>query len=196
MVYTDTTRDYIDTLKIYGVLRLAVRDKEYSFEKKWQEERILEFYELSKNRPDTITSLRLDNLDLNSIPEEIALFTNLKKLDLGNNNLSIEEFSKLSVLQNIEELSIRHNKLNQLPVEILNFQNLQRLDIYANKISSFPNGFSDLRLTELQMESNDFKKFPSELKGMASLKELYMSGNEIDDYENEIKKLNQIEDYN
>lgn len=196
MIYTDTVKDYIDTLKINGVLKLGVRDKEYSFEKKWQEKGIQEFYDLTKNRPDTITSLRLDNLDLSFIPDEIKLFTNLKKLDLGNNNLSMEEFRKISELQSIEELSIRHNNLNQLPAEILNFQNLQRLDIFANNISSFPKGFSDLRLIELQMESNDFKNFPSELMDMSSLRELYMSGNEIDDYENEIKKMNQIEDYN
>lgn len=60
-------------------------------------------------KDDYIIYLKISNLNLKKIPEQVNKLTNLQKLDLNNNK--IKEIRNLDNLQNLKELDISYNQI-------------------------------------------------------------------------------------
>ncbi len=96
--------------------------------------------------------LRLDDCNIENLPNYIGHLTKLKKIDLRDNKLT-ELPSEICSLEDLEILDISKNEIKQLPDEIVNMKKL-RLFIF--------NGNENLKLTQKQEEW--IKQFKSENK--------------------------------
>jgi hypothetical protein len=111
--------------------------------------------------------LDLSCSNMNSIPSEISLMTNLRHLYLYGNNLrSIPP--EIGLLTNLKELCLHRNSLESLPIEISKLTNLVRLDIDNNKIVSIPFELSVFtKLQELYVNRSQRKLVSSSLMSVA-----------------------------
>lgn len=75
--------------------------------------------------------------DLTSLPSEIGILTNLKRLSLYNSKLTSLP-SEIGNLSNLQRLYVFNNKLSELPIEIGRFNNLQSLNLSDSQLSELP----------------------------------------------------------
>lgn len=167
------------------------------------------------------TSLRLDNLNLKSIPDEIFSLTQLTDLHLENNyfgapsdinnisnlsnlkvlNLSNIRFgffpSKIFDLHNLEELYCSNINISQLPYGISNLSKLKVLDLSHNILTEFSHGVDQLRqLEELRLNNNYIGFHGHELPPIGSLTELrvlHLDNNELKSLPPSMDKLIDLE---
>ncbi len=119
---------------------------------------------------DSIVSIDLSKLKLDSVPTSLQQYKNLRYLNLGKNKLSylpsfIVEFQYLTwlnleknrfetfplavcQLENVEQLVINRNFIEQIPECIEYAKNLTYIDFYDNPIRVLPESFE--RLGKLQ----------------------------------------------
>ena len=84
---------------------------------------------------DKLDNLNLSDFQLNSIPREIGLLTQLKELDLSHNQLK-DVPKEIFEIENLEILNLSYNNLSQLPVaEINKLTNLRVLNVLGNKFT-------------------------------------------------------------
>ena len=81
-----------------------------------------------------LESINLSNNNLDSFPNEILSFKELRVLNLQNNNIS-QIPSKISGLQKLKALNLLGNDIRTLPNEIKELKNLRLLIIINNPIS-------------------------------------------------------------
>jgi Leucine-rich repeat (LRR) protein len=120
---------------------------------------------------DILTNLQdinLRNNKLQSIPIEIYKLTNLQELYLSCNQIDMVP-KDISKLINLQELYLYDNKVKTIPEEIGLLTNLIKLDLSHNRLRSIPQTIS--RLTKLEMLVLDHNKLKS-IPEMSSLKEL------------------------
>lgn len=119
------------------------------------------------DNPSYITSVRLTDLDLVDVKaDELAQFTQLKRVEASDNHLQLEQLSCLPNLKYLElqanaissiaprtthafthliELNLSNNRLTGNDVQVLaEFPNLRNLDLSCNEISWFPMRFDNL----------------------------------------------------
>jgi len=89
------------------------------------------------------TELILSQLDLTLLPDSLSLLTDLQKLSLTNNQLNALPNS-IGALINLQELNLANNQLNTLPNSIGALINLQRLDLANNQLNALPNSIGAL----------------------------------------------------
>lgn len=119
--------------------------------KKWMEE--------NKENLKRMTKLKLDGLNLTSLPREIKYFTGLRNLNLNGNQLTILP-KEIKFLTELQFLYLSRNHLNGLPIEM---------------------GY----LTQLQylyLSDNDFTTPPDEVQSLAQLRQLNLCNNKIPDF--------------
>lgn len=117
--------------------------------------------------PDTIISLSLSKMKLDSLPAKLSEFKNLQHLDLGKNKLTslppyIVEFKSLKTLNleknrfeifplvicqlvNLESLILNRNTIERVPDCIEFASNLVYIDFYDNPIRHLPESFERLK---------------------------------------------------
>ncbi|WP_338813854.1 hypothetical protein V9L05_21360 [Bernardetia sp. Wsw4-3y2] len=187
--------DFRDTVNLKGSLKMKIRANN-DISVKWREQHVYDFFQLVKNRPDTVTNISLRGLELDTIPNELKLFKNLKKLDLQGNSISVEELYKIRGLKKLKELRISGEYLETFPNVLIQLTELKSLMIDDIKFSTLPSKFKRLqKLEELWIRSNKLTKFPKAFSQMPNLKKLYMWTTEIKDCKSKIKELKQLEDY-
>jgi Leucine-rich repeat (LRR) protein len=93
-----------------------------------------------------------DNLDMYN------KLTNLIKLDMSSNNLSIipQEVTKIPFL---EILLLKRNFLKELPSSLGEMQHLKHLDLTDNQLSSLPKFRNDSKVEVINLNKNKFEKF-------------------------------------
>jgi hypothetical protein len=110
---------------------------------------------LTKDQLGSVTELDLSELGLQTIPDEIGQFFNLKKLDLRNNEIStitnsilcwpvleklylsnnkIQDISSIPQWVNLRELYVNNNLIKDIPTSIIKLVYLKELDISNNQI--------------------------------------------------------------
>ncbi|XP_070802848.1 leucine-rich repeats and immunoglobulin-like domains protein 3 isoform X1 [Pituophis catenifer annectens] len=128
-----------------------------------------------------ITFLSLiNNKIMNILPEELKLFQSLETLDLSNNNISVLEMGSFPPLV-LKKLHISNNRIVSLEPGIFdNLANkLQVLKLNKNRISTIPQKMFKLpHLQHLEMSRNRIKKIDGlTFQGLPSLKSLKIQKN-------------------
>ena len=91
----------------------------------------------------TVTRLKITGTEIEEIPDEIFMLSNLEYLDLSNNKISFipDSFNKLSNNTfGIYEINFSANNIYRLP-ELSNEIILNKLNFSENKIKEIPNSF-------------------------------------------------------
>lgn len=153
--------------------------------------------------PDAVTELDLSDYNINYLPPEIGLFTNLEKLWLQKNNLSsipnsIGELKKLThlslehndldelpeefwQLSGLEKLWLSHNRLDFLDADLGNLVNLQWLICDGNPIYQIPGTVGKLsELEEFWLQSTELRSLPESITSLSGLKKLMLRGNPLE----------------
>jgi Leucine-rich repeat (LRR) protein len=126
--------------------------------------------------PDTVFAISLTKQKLESLPENLKQFTQLKKLDLSKNKLKelpafIGDFTQL------EELDLSKNSFTILPLPICKLTKLKRLLLGRNQINQLPACFQYCEaLEELDMWDNPLHEFPEALVPLKKLKKVDLQG--------------------
>jgi adenylate cyclase len=91
----------------------------------------------------TLTSLKVQNNKLTSIPSYFAQMKALKYLNISNNKFEIFP-SVVSQMSNLVDLDVSFNNIGELPSEMSNLKSLERLAAFGNELTTFPASFSTL----------------------------------------------------
>ncbi|OXU23376.1 hypothetical protein TSAR_009963 [Trichomalopsis sarcophagae] len=121
--------------------------------------------------PGLITELNFRATSLSTIPAEIKLLCNLKKLDIGLNIIPWfpEEFCELLKL---ESLKMDGNDFILFPKCFGNLKSLKEIRAENNDLSKLPESFENLKnLAIIDMYNNKFDEFPKVLDEMTNLED-------------------------
>ncbi len=118
----------------------------------------------------SMTELKLHDLDLSTVPAEIGLLVNLKCLYLSSNQL-VSLPKEIGQLHKLEKLWILNNRLTALPDEVLGLTNLIELAAFSNELTELPAGLTNMPKLEwlfvqdnfLDVSSQVFESVPSTL---------------------------------
>jgi Leucine-rich repeat (LRR) protein len=137
----------------------------------------------------TVVSIDVADMELVSIPNELAKLDKIVSINLLGNNLTA--FPKvLSRLITLDEISLSSNKLVEVGPEIGNLKNLRILIMNFNKLKELPEEIGQLtNLLYLELGRNQLTSLPSQIKYLTQLQELHLEGNPINEKEkHNIKK--------
>ncbi|MGE5355097.1 MAG: COR domain-containing protein [Deltaproteobacteria bacterium] len=122
-----------------------------------------------------IESIVLRNQNLYNIPQHVFSNSEIKYLDLSNNNITILP-PEISKLNNLEFLYLNNNQLKNLPLELFGLKSLKVLEIRNNNIKELPDLFSSFENIEtFNCQSNPIQAVPNSLFQMFKLKNLIIS---------------------
>jgi hypothetical protein len=126
--------------------------------------------------PDTIYGITFRKEKLQSLPDDLMKYVQLKKLDLSKNKLTslpteIIHFKKLEVLD------LGKNRLEVFPLEICQLVALKKLSLNRNYFSEIPNCIRYLsKLEQLDMWDVPLSTFPNSMEELIELKLLDVRG--------------------
>ncbi|MGE5411377.1 MAG: leucine-rich repeat domain-containing protein [Clostridiales bacterium] len=137
----------------------------------------------SSDSVKAVTKLNMDGLFCGGIPDELAKFTNLQELMLNVNQLdSIPEY--IGLFKQLKSLELGSN--NGFDLECLfnilsNNPEIEKLYLYNNNISSIPSNIYKLKnLRILDLGGNEIRALPSEIDSLHYLQSLDLSNNPIE----------------
>ena len=119
-------------------------------------------------RPDCYESMILQHNRLTTLPDSVALFINIKMLNLSGNNITFIPDSIL-MLKNLTSLIAKNNRLEDDGIP-------KNLGICKT-------------LREVNFSGNTLTRFPEQLLELDKLKFLYVGGNQISVIPNTIGRL-------
>ncbi len=121
-----------------------------------------------------IVTLTLNDLNLKSLPEELAELKEIVVLNLANNNFKrvpevIQKITKLSILD------MAFNQLNEIPKWLGELGNLRELRLNNNQLYSLPSSIGGLTiLRRLCLQSNSIHSLPFEILELQLLEEIHL----------------------
>ncbi|KXX66917.1 leucine-rich repeat domain-containing protein [Flammeovirga sp. SJP92] len=134
----------------------------------------------------------VDIPSLTEIPEEIRIFKRLEEIKIINCNVTeIPEF--ITEFTELKYLWLEGNPIKDLPSFITKCHKLKLLDLTSTNVSSFPEGFGELPITNVYIENTRIQGFPRELYQFDGLKELHLNPiNELPSDIGSFKKLKHL----
>ena len=158
------------------------------------EDEVFESLSQALQTPESVEKLRLIDIKLNKIPQEIFQFSNLKQLYLTANQISTLPDSFFYKLPQLEVLDLSHNQLNRMPEGLTVAKSLQYLNLSFNRLGSLPSTISDLsNLQILNISHNPFKALPQEIFYLNYLRRLFLDGIRLDSVPSIFTRLGNIE---
>ncbi|EMD89446.1 hypothetical protein COCC4DRAFT_207394 [Bipolaris maydis ATCC 48331] len=128
----------------------------------------------------------VQNIDLHGnmlqeLPMGLRRLTQLSKLNLSRNKLSMEVFDIIAQIPTLRELKLAENNLEgPLSPALCDLTALEILELQANKLDSLPSGFERLtQLRTLNVTDNQLRSIPSEVFSSALI-ELHASKNRLE----------------
>lgn len=110
------------------------------------------------NRPDTVTTLALNQLDLTTVPEVVYRFPNLHELDLSKNDLHELPARLTADLPALKRLSLLYNHIPDDSVFVTPNKHLIALNLQGNRLTRVPPAVrQNRRLESLWLGNNDLK---------------------------------------
>ncbi|GAB3949124.1 hypothetical protein GCM10028805_24980 [Spirosoma harenae] len=172
-------------------------------------------------RPDTVTMLAFNQLDLTSVPEIVYRFPKLEELDLSNNALhelparltaDIPTLKRLSVLRNVipndsvfitrnkhlRSLNLQGNKLTQIPVSVRQNRRLESLWMGNNKLNDLADADVKTlrrmrRLTDLNLYNAGLTKLPATIGKLKHVKVLDLYYNKFIQLPPQLGRMKRLE---
>jgi adenylate cyclase len=116
--------------------------------------RIADLENVPLHEIQTLTSLKVQNNKLASIPSYFAQMKALKYLNISNNKFDTFP-AVVSEMSNLVDLDVSFNTIAELPSEMSNLKSLERLAAFGNELTTFPASFSTLaNLRSLDVRRN------------------------------------------
>ena len=116
---------------------------------------------------------------LKQIPNYVNTMSNLKILNLMENNISLMP-NEITRLINLETLNLSNNQINLIPNHIFTLKSLKTLDLSYNKIDKIEIGnIMNCTLVNININNNDIKELPKNIFNINSLKYLNVGFNKI-----------------
>lgn len=109
--------------------------------------------------------LKLNDCNIDWIPEEFATLNKLDSLSLAKNNL-VTLHGELVALNSLRSLVFRHNTINNngLPTELFNLEELSVLDLSHNCLNNVPSDLEKCKnLLVLNLSNNSIETIPNPL---------------------------------
>lgn len=182
-------------IKIWFVLIALVFSTGRSFSQEAADTVVLSdetfFYSLNAalKNPEKVYKLRLQKQKLESIPDEVFMFKNLRTLDLSKNNIKDID-TRIAELKYLENLDLSKNEIDTFPEVICEIRKLKVLKMSRNNMEEIPVQIENLGFLEtLELWDNDFSVFPESMSNLKSLKSLDLRGIII-----ESSEMNRLED--
>ena len=132
--------------------------------------------ELISVNPDTIYSISFEKMKLTDLPEELAIYKNLKQLNIGRNKISnLPDF--VGDFYYLEKLDISKNEFENFPVEICKLSNLKILIANRNSFDRIPEciGYCT-KLETIDLWDTPIANFPASFTNLTNLKYLDLQG--------------------
>lgn len=131
-------------------------------------------------RPDTVTKLAFNQLDLRNVPDIVYAFPNLEELDLSRNALNELPARLTSDLPRLKRLSVLYNAIPNDSVFITPNKHLLALNLQGNKLTRVPSSIRhNRRLESLWLGNNNLTSLDTKtlrrLRGLTDLN-LYNAG--------------------
>ena len=143
-----------------------------------------------------VTRLKLNDLDLESLPKEIGLLGALKELNLCGNLLTTLP-REIGNLGSLLDLTLAENSLTILPREIGNLGSLLDLDLSQNSLTTLPREIGNLgSLQDLNLAENLLAILPREIGYLGALIFLTLNNNPLETLPNEIGHLSALKQLN
>jgi Leucine-rich repeat (LRR) protein len=131
-----------------------------------------------------ISNLVLDERGIRSTPQDLHLFSRLKKLNLTRNKITASTLQTFANLTDLTSLSLYKNEITSIPPQLFdNLINLTQLTLTFNQITSIPpKAFSNLsNLKLLTLSRNKISVINSEsFEGLTHLDSLFLRNNQIE----------------
>ncbi|MDH4394639.1 MAG: leucine-rich repeat domain-containing protein [Limnobacter sp.] len=141
------------------------------------------------------TTLSLANLELQDIPPQIGLLTQLKTLDLAGNLITTIP-SSIGNLNGLENLVLKCNRIKALPNSIGELKHLQQLDLQANQLTHLPDSISKLEaLKVLMLTDNCLAELPLAIGELTQLESLILPRNNLKFLPSGIGSLSQLKEF-
>ncbi|GAB2601147.1 leucine-rich repeat domain-containing protein [Spirosoma areae] len=122
-------------------------------------------------RPDTVTMLAFNQLELKTVPEVVYRFPNLQELDLSRNSLHELPARLTADIPALKRLSLLYNALPTDSVFITPNKHLLALNLQGNKLTQLPKSVrQNRRLESLWLGNNELKNL--NLKPLRRLRRL------------------------
>lgn len=136
--------------------------------------------------------LKLDDLDLNAVPEEVRSLRLLERLDLSDNLLeSLPDW--LGELEHLTELSLNVNSLTELPPWIGELPRLNYLSVYDNLLTELPESLAGhTALVRLRIGMNDLVQLPAWIGELPELRTLRLDALRLPSLPDWIKRLDKL----
>ncbi|KAF9105623.1 hypothetical protein BGX29_011828 [Mortierella sp. GBA35] len=126
-----------------------------------------------------VAKLLLRRNNIQEIPPEIKVLTNLIELSLRDNLLTTLPI-EITNLRLLQKLSLANNRLQEPPEPIAAFSQLIWLSLANNTLTTLPDSFAQLqKLTSLDLQRNRFVTIPDCVFAMRSLTILLLQKNRI-----------------
>ncbi|KFP82498.1 PREDICTED: leucine-rich repeat-containing protein 2 [Apaloderma vittatum] len=134
------------------------------------------------------------NTLIQTIPTYIALFQDLRVLELSKNQISHLPV-EIGCLKNLKVLNVSFNNLKSVPPELGDCENLEKLDLSGNmEITELPFELSNLKqVTVVDVSANKFHSIPICVLRMSNLQWLDISSNNLKDLPEDIDRLDQLQ---
>ncbi len=140
-----------------------------------------------------LEELKIINCNLESISPQIQKLINLRNLSLNKNQLS-KLPGELSNLHNLCEIHLALNVFIDFPKVLYKMKSLKHICIYSNQITSICNDISNLSgLEELMIHENNLINLPLKLFNLKNLIKLTLCNTEINRLSNRIGLLINLE---
>ncbi|XP_009271226.1 PREDICTED: leucine-rich repeat-containing protein 2 isoform X2 [Aptenodytes forsteri] len=135
------------------------------------------------------------NTLIQTIPAYIALFQDLRVLELSKNQINHLPL-EIGCLKNLKVLNVSFNNLKSVPPELGDCESLEKLDLSGNmEITELPFELSNLKqVTVVDVSANKFHSIPICVLRMSNLQWLDISSNNLKDLPEDIDRFISLKD--
>eukprot|EP00057_Strongylocentrotus_purpuratus_P005896 XP_011660370.1 PREDICTED: protein flightless-1 homolog [Strongylocentrotus purpuratus] len=140
--------------------------------------------------------LRLNQTNLEMLPDELSQLNKLEHLHMSRNNL-IQIHGDLPTMQCLRTLNLRHNKIRNsgIPNDIFILEDMTVVDFSHNQLSAIPEDMEKAKsLLVLNLSFNNIKEIPSQLfMNLTDLIYINFSDNKLEILPPQMRRLTNIQ---
>jgi len=128
-----------------------------------------------------INHLVVANNLLSTVPDIVASFSNLTRLDFSNNSIQLV-CDSITNLTSLTHLILRNNHIadNDLPKDMIAMKNLRTVNLSGNRLTCVPPQLLDIvSLRNLYLGANLIEEITSDICRLRRLRLLYLGGNQL-----------------